>query len=189
MVVGFTTTYAITAYHHWCCEFESRSVRGVQHYVIKCVNDLWQVCGLLRVFRLPPLIEVTPRYNCNIGKSGVKHPQTKTTRCHCTGKVWRYQRGHQKPYIEDGQTTQKKNDKGFPWRVSRFCSTCDTHRLTIRWHERKIQTDIVCFKIPISYCNYIRFLDLFWYIIVLLLACLSNLLHFCNSFKHHGQGG
>jgi hypothetical protein len=22
---GFTTTYAITAYHHWCCEFESRS--------------------------------------------------------------------------------------------------------------------------------------------------------------------
>ena len=22
MVVGFTTTYAIRAYHHWCCEFE-----------------------------------------------------------------------------------------------------------------------------------------------------------------------
>jgi hypothetical protein len=22
MVVGFTTTYAIGAYHHWCCEFE-----------------------------------------------------------------------------------------------------------------------------------------------------------------------
>jgi len=21
MVVGFTTTYAISAYHHWCCEF------------------------------------------------------------------------------------------------------------------------------------------------------------------------
>jgi len=20
-----TTTYAISAYHHWCCEFESRS--------------------------------------------------------------------------------------------------------------------------------------------------------------------
>jgi len=31
MVVGFTTTYAISANHHWCCEFESRS--GVQHYV------------------------------------------------------------------------------------------------------------------------------------------------------------
>jgi hypothetical protein len=25
MVDGFTTTYAISAYHHWCCEFESRS--------------------------------------------------------------------------------------------------------------------------------------------------------------------
>jgi len=33
MVVGFTTTYAISAYRHWCCEFESRSGRGVQHYV------------------------------------------------------------------------------------------------------------------------------------------------------------
>jgi len=33
MVVGFTTTYAIRDYHHWCCEFESRSPRGVQHYV------------------------------------------------------------------------------------------------------------------------------------------------------------
>jgi len=21
MVVGFATTYAISAYHHWCCEF------------------------------------------------------------------------------------------------------------------------------------------------------------------------
>ena len=24
MVVGFTTTYAISAYHYWRCEFESR---------------------------------------------------------------------------------------------------------------------------------------------------------------------
>jgi hypothetical protein len=35
MVVGFTTIFAISAYHHCCCEFESRSGRGVQHYVIK----------------------------------------------------------------------------------------------------------------------------------------------------------
>jgi hypothetical protein len=34
MVVGFITTYAISVYHRWCCEFESRSGRGVQHYVI-----------------------------------------------------------------------------------------------------------------------------------------------------------
>jgi hypothetical protein len=29
MVVGFTTTYAISAYHHWHCECELRSWRGV----------------------------------------------------------------------------------------------------------------------------------------------------------------
>ena len=40
MVVGFTTTCVVGAYHHWCCEFESRSGRGVQHHVIKFVNDL-----------------------------------------------------------------------------------------------------------------------------------------------------
>ena len=39
MVVGFTTTYAISVYHH-LCEFESRSGPGVQHYVIKFVSDL-----------------------------------------------------------------------------------------------------------------------------------------------------
>jgi len=33
IVVGFTTTYAISTYHHWCYEFESKSGRGVQHYV------------------------------------------------------------------------------------------------------------------------------------------------------------
>jgi hypothetical protein len=55
-VVGFTTTYIISAYHHWCCEFESRSGRGVQHYVIKFVNDLRQVSGFLR---FPPPIKLT----------------------------------------------------------------------------------------------------------------------------------
>jgi hypothetical protein len=40
MVVGKTTTYSINAYHHWCYQFESRSGRGVQHYVIKFVSDL-----------------------------------------------------------------------------------------------------------------------------------------------------
>ena len=29
MVVGFTTTYWTSAYHHWSCEFESRSWQGV----------------------------------------------------------------------------------------------------------------------------------------------------------------
>ena len=42
MVVGFTTTYTISAYHHWCCEFESPSGWGVQHYVINFISDLRQ---------------------------------------------------------------------------------------------------------------------------------------------------
>jgi hypothetical protein len=53
------TTYAMSGYHHWCCEFESRSGRGVQHYVIKFVSDLRQVGGFLRVLRFPPPIELT----------------------------------------------------------------------------------------------------------------------------------
>ena len=44
MVVGFTTTYAISAYHHWCW-----SGRGVQHNVIQFVSDLRQIGGFLRV--------------------------------------------------------------------------------------------------------------------------------------------
>ena len=40
MVVVFTNTYAISVYHHWCCEFESRSGRSVQHCVIKFVSEL-----------------------------------------------------------------------------------------------------------------------------------------------------
>ena len=60
MEAGFTTTYAISAYHHLCCEFESRSGRGVQHYMKKFVSDLRQVGCFL----------------WNIVESGVKHHQT-----------------------------------------------------------------------------------------------------------------
>jgi hypothetical protein len=59
MVVRFTTTYAIGANHYWCCGFESRSGRGVQHYVIKFVSDLLQVGGFLRVLWFPPSIKLT----------------------------------------------------------------------------------------------------------------------------------
>ena len=58
MLVAFTTTYAISTYHHWC-EFESRSRRGAQHYVIRFVNDLRHICGFHRVFRFPPPIKLT----------------------------------------------------------------------------------------------------------------------------------
>jgi hypothetical protein len=55
MVVGFITTYAISAYHHYICEFESRSgeVYSIQQYMMKCVSDLRQVGGFLRVPRFP----------------------------------------------------------------------------------------------------------------------------------------
>jgi hypothetical protein len=59
MVVGFTTTYAISAYDHSYCEFESRPWRGVQHYVIKFPSDLRQVGRFLRVLRFPPSIKLT----------------------------------------------------------------------------------------------------------------------------------
>ena len=40
MWTEFTTTYAVSAYYHWCCEFKSRSGQSVQHYVIKFVSDI-----------------------------------------------------------------------------------------------------------------------------------------------------
>ena len=59
MVVGFTTTYAIGAYHHKCCDFESVSWRGVQHYMIKFVSDLRHVGGILWALQFPPPIKLT----------------------------------------------------------------------------------------------------------------------------------
>ena len=55
-LVGFTTTYAISVYHRWSYEFESRSgeVYSIQHYVIKFVTDLrherWFSLGTLVSF-------------------------------------------------------------------------------------------------------------------------------------------
>ena len=74
---GFTTTYAISAYHHWLCELESRSGRGVQHYVIKFVSDLRQVGDFLRLLRLLPPIKLTVHDITEILlESGVKRHQT-----------------------------------------------------------------------------------------------------------------
>jgi hypothetical protein len=59
MVVGFTTTLAISAYHHWSWEFESAhgEVYSIQQYVIKLVSDFRQVGGFLQVLRFPPSIK------------------------------------------------------------------------------------------------------------------------------------
>ena len=68
MVVGFITTYAISAYHHKRSEFESRSSEMylIQHYVIKFVSDLQQVGGFLCVLRFPPPIKLTAHYLAEI---------------------------------------------------------------------------------------------------------------------------
>jgi hypothetical protein len=43
-------------------DFESRSARGVQHYVIQFVSDLRQFGGFLRVILFPPPINQTDRH-------------------------------------------------------------------------------------------------------------------------------
>jgi hypothetical protein len=60
-VVEFITTFAISAYHHYSCEFEFRSgeVYLIQNYVIKFVSDLRQVAGFLRVLEFPQPIKLT----------------------------------------------------------------------------------------------------------------------------------
>jgi hypothetical protein len=61
MVVGFITTYAISPYHHWRCEFESNSgdVYSIQDYVMNFVSDLRQVVRFLLVLRFPTPIKLT----------------------------------------------------------------------------------------------------------------------------------
>jgi len=45
MVVGFTTTYAISAYHHWCCELKIISIRA------RCTTLCDKVCEWLATGR------------------------------------------------------------------------------------------------------------------------------------------
>ena len=59
IVVGFTTTYVISVYQQWCCEYESRSGRGVHNFVIKFVSDLRQVGGFVRLLQFLSPIKLT----------------------------------------------------------------------------------------------------------------------------------
>ena len=60
MIVGITTTCAISAFHHKVVS--SNPVHGkvdsIQHYMIKFASDLQQVCGFRRVLGFPPLIKL-----------------------------------------------------------------------------------------------------------------------------------
>jgi hypothetical protein len=66
MVAGFITTYAISAYHHQRCEFESSSgeVYSIQHYVIKFVINLRQIGGFFRALRFPSAIKLIVTKYC-----------------------------------------------------------------------------------------------------------------------------
>ena len=68
MVVGFTTTYAMSLYHRWCCGLESRSqfVSDLRQLVVFSVSS-----EFVHQYNWPPLYEWT------IVESGVKHHITK----------------------------------------------------------------------------------------------------------------
>ena len=57
MVVGFTTIYAISAYHHKSCEFESRSCRGVLDTTL--CDKVFQSLVTGRWFSLGPPVSST----------------------------------------------------------------------------------------------------------------------------------
>ena len=67
MVVGFITSYAISVYHHSCCEFESRSGDKVCQWLAsgRCFSPGYS--DFLHQENWPPL------FNWNIVESGVKH--------------------------------------------------------------------------------------------------------------------
>jgi hypothetical protein len=46
MVVGFSTSYAISAYHHWSSKFESRTWLGVLDITFGDKVDQWHAAGL-----------------------------------------------------------------------------------------------------------------------------------------------
>jgi len=61
IVVGFTTTCTISAYHNQSCEFEPCSWQDVLDTTLcdKFVSGLRQVGGFLQVLQFPPPIKLT----------------------------------------------------------------------------------------------------------------------------------
>jgi hypothetical protein len=61
LIIYKTTTYAICAYHHWCCVGSTLAGRCVQHNVIKFVSDFfdltWEVVD--RFVTLGELLTIT----------------------------------------------------------------------------------------------------------------------------------
>jgi hypothetical protein len=59
MVIGFTTTYATSAYNHKSCEFESRSWRGVLNTTLCDKDKVWQWLATGWWFSPGPLVSST----------------------------------------------------------------------------------------------------------------------------------
>ena len=77
MVVGFTTTYAISVYHHQSCEFEPYSWRGVFDTtlcdkVCKCLTA-GRCFFLSGYYSNLQEYHWLPRYSWHIVESGIKH--------------------------------------------------------------------------------------------------------------------
>ena len=58
LVIGFATTCAKLPNNVVSSNPDHGEVHLIQHYVIKFVSDLRQVCGFLRILRLPPPIKL-----------------------------------------------------------------------------------------------------------------------------------
>ena len=73
MVVGFTTAYAISGYHHYSCEFESHSWWGIFDAILCDKVCQWLATG--RRFSPDTPVSFTNKadHNWNIVESGVKH--------------------------------------------------------------------------------------------------------------------
>jgi hypothetical protein len=63
MVVGFTTTCAISAYHHWSFEFESRVLRGVLDTTL--CDKVYQWLSAGRWFSLCTPVSSTNKTDCH----------------------------------------------------------------------------------------------------------------------------
>ena len=63
MLVGFTTTYAISAYYQWWCEFEARWRRGVFNTTLCDKVCQWLATG--RWFSPGPLVSSTTKTDCH----------------------------------------------------------------------------------------------------------------------------
>ena len=82
-VVGFTTVFAISAYHHWCCEFKCCSLQGVHDTTLCDKVCQWLAIHVGRWFSPISSTNNTDRYNIaeillmKVALNTIKSNQTK----------------------------------------------------------------------------------------------------------------